>query len=192
MVYRNKQEYYCDKSRHFILQANDWLLSQNCPSMCLGFYFILYKPFCLLPCSSKLRSNISPNEWGFHWNWSPPLHQNLTKFWSLKLNVSSTGEVIFFSKNFASYLAWHYSVSVFNLSYFSMKKNAIFLSFYFMHRNWDWGLGWEEYRKNPNLLHTLKRAIWGNVRWPTSAILAFFMVTEGNEKQIATPATDDL
>lgn len=47
-VYRNKQEYYCDKCRHFTPRANDWSLRQpELTPKCSGFYFISYQPCCL-------------------------------------------------------------------------------------------------------------------------------------------------
>lgn len=133
--------------------------SQSCPPMCLGFYFISYQHSACshvplsqeqfsLPksdCSTKidplLSIRILPNVDVY----------NYFIYW----------EIIFFSDNFTSYLAWQYTVSVFNLPHFSMKNNTTVLPFYFVPRNWDLFWSWmENTEKSPTFcinIYFLKR-----------------------------------
>lgn len=66
------------------------------------------------------------------------------------------------------------------------EKDAIFLLFYFTPKNGKCAL-WQdrEYQKDPNLLHTLKKGKWGDVKF-----FASFVDMEGNGRQIITLATN--
>ena len=71
----------------------------------LLFYFIS----ATLPPPMSLEAEIKYRPqwrktcwWELHWNWFPPLHQNLTKLWSWLLKVIYWE--VFFSENFTSSL----------------------------------------------------------------------------------------